>query len=78
MMNNPITTLQQRYLSALLHHLDQAKYEEIRTRLGMADNTPISDLTKDEAYRLISEVVDESTTEVVEQALNKALEKEVA
>ncbi len=77
-MNNSITALQHRYLSALLNHLDQAKFEEIRTRLGVADNTSISDLTKDEAYRLISEVIDESPTEVVERALNIALEKEIA
>jgi len=78
MMTNPITNLQERYLSALLQHLSQTKYEEIRTRLGIADNLPISDLSKDEAYRLISKVVDESSTEVVQHALTTALDREVA
>ena len=75
MMNNAITNLQQRYLSVLLQHLSPAKFEEVRTRLGMADSTLITDLTKDEAYRLITKVVDESRPEVVEQALTTALEK---
>ena len=74
-MKNSITDLQERYLSALVRHLSPAKFEELRTRLGIIESTPISDLTKDEAYRLISKVVDESKPEVVEQALTTALER---
>ena len=76
-MSNPITDVQQRYLSALVKNLGKRKFKELRKQLKIED-VPISELTKDEAYHLITKVITESSGEVVEQALATALEKETA
>lgn len=76
-MSNPITEVQERYLSALVENLGQTKFRELKKQLKI-ENVPISELTKDEAYHLITRVITESSGEVVEQALATALEKETA
>ena len=76
-MGNPITDVQERYLSALVQNLGQTKLLELKKQLKIED-VPISELTKDEAYHLITKVITESSGEVVEQALATALEKEKA
>ena len=77
-MSNPITEVQERYLSALVQNLGQKKFKELKKQLKIAKNVPISQLTKDEAYHLITKVIAESSSEVVAQALATALEKETA
>ena len=77
-MSNPITDVQERYLSALVQNLGQKKFKELKKQLKIAQNVPISELTKDEAYHLITKVITESSSEVVVRALATALEKETA
>ena len=76
-MSNPITNVQERYLSALVQNLGQTKFEELKKKLKI-ESVLISELTKDEAYHLITKVITESSGEVVAQALATALEKETA
>lgn len=72
-MSNPITDLQTRYLAALVKNVDQDQYEEFKKRLKIPVDAPISELSKDDAYRLITKIVTESTPEQVEDALAAAL-----
>jgi len=76
-MSNPITDVQERYLAALVQNMGQRKFKELKKQLKI-ENVPISELTKDEAYHLITKVITESSGEVVAQALATALEKETA
>lgn len=76
-MSHPITNVQERYLSALVKNLGQTKFKKLKKELNV-ESVPISELTKDEAYHLITKVITESSGEVVEQALATALEKETA
>ena len=72
-MSNPITDLQTRYLAALLKNVDQDQYEEFKKRLNIPVDAPISEMSKDDAYRLITKIVTDSTPEQVEDALAVAL-----
>ena len=75
-MSNPITDLQTRYLEALLRNIDQERYDEFRKLLKIPVDAPISELSKDDAYRLITKMVTESTSDQVEEALAMALGRE--
>ncbi len=75
-MSNPITDLQTRYLEALLRNIDQERYDEFRKLLKIPVDAPISELSKDDAYRLITKMVTESTSDQVEDALAIALGRE--
>lgn len=76
-MSNPITEVQERYLAALAQNMGKRKFKELKRQLKI-ESVPISELTKDEAYHLITKVITESSGEVVAQALATALEKETA
>ena len=75
-MSNPITDLQTRYLEALLRNIDQERYDEFRKLLKIPVDAPVSELSKDDAYRLITKMVTESTSDQVEEALAVALGRE--
>ncbi len=75
-MSNPITDLQTRYLAALLRNVDQDQCEEFKKRLKIPVDAPISEMSKDDAYRLITKIVTDSTPEEVEDALAMALGRE--
>ena len=75
-MSNPITPVQERYLSALLKNVGETRFDELKQQLRIAKKTPMAELTKDEAYQMITKVIAESTAEQVKQALDVALEKE--
>lgn len=72
-MSNPITDIQARYLSTLMKNVGQAKCAELKKQLKIPVDAPISELTKDDAYRLITKLVTESTPDEVEAALAYAL-----
>ena len=75
-MSNEITTTQIKYLSALLKNFDKGKYESLKGQLKIPKKAVISELTRDEAYHLITKLIAESNGKDVERALTIALEKE--
>jgi hypothetical protein len=77
-MNNTITPTQQRYILALLKSVGQAKFEEFKKELKIAKTTTVADLTKDEAFQLITRMISETSGAEVEQALAIALQRKAA
>jgi hypothetical protein len=77
-VNNPITKAQHTYLLNLLEDLEVDKYEDIRQQLKIPDEVPIEQLSKDEAYKLISKMVAVSSPQTVEKALSAAVKKRKA
>lgn len=75
-MSDPITNIQERYLLELLERVGQDKYEELKKQLRISKETSVAELTKDEAYKLISKMITEASPKDVEKALALALEKE--
>jgi hypothetical protein len=75
-MSNEITTTQIKYLSSLLKNFDKGKYESLKGQLKIAKKVVISELTRGEAYHLITKLIAESNGKDVERALTIALEKE--
>ena len=77
-MNNTITTTQQKFLTALLQNFEKTKYAELKRDLRISKKTSVSDLTKSEAYHLITKLIAESDGKDVARALAIALERELA
>lgn len=77
-MRVPITNVQEQYILGLLESVGQEKYQEFKSDLKIPKKTQISELTKDEAYKLITKMISESSTQAVEKALAAALEAEKA
>jgi hypothetical protein len=74
-VNNPITKAQHTYLLNLLEDLEVDKYEDIRHQLRIPDEVSIEELSKDEAYKLISKMVAISSPQTVEKALSAAVKE---
>lgn len=74
-MSNEITATQIRYLSALLKNFEAGKYDDLKRELRISKKTSIPELTRDEAYHLLTRLITQSKGKDVEQALTVALEK---
>ena len=74
-MAHPISNLQEKYLEALIKNLGEEKYEEFKQELRIPKDMPIFNLTKDDAYRLITKMIAESSPQDVEKALRFAIGK---
>lgn len=76
-MSGAISELQEKYLLALKESVGEEKFEEIRKELRISQPLSVSELSKDEAYHLITKLIAESSTEEVERALATALGKDL-
>ena len=77
-MNNGISPTQQRYLAALLPSIGQTRFKELKKQLKISQTSSVSDLSKDEAFQLITKIIAEVSSVAVEQALAVALREEAA